>query len=237
MRPAALTALLFLAACSTPPPDDGPRDSGTDDADASVDFDAGADDAGTDAGSDAGFPDAGNKADGCASTFGAVFTNAFGRADGVVTAVVPPAWMCPLPNGDHVVIQVSIDGGIQRLVVNVKSDFGSPDIRMRSMRAPLPAPAYEEGWHPGLTLDYTSYGIHSDAGWDIVNLETAASRIYDAVTVGAPLSVYATSSGGTYAASAHLIHRNTAMHDGAIVLDPTSAQPTWLLFSFQNQSF
>lgn len=190
-----------------------------------------------DAGIDAGVLDAGHKADNCAATFGELFTNAFGRADGTVVAVVPPAWTCPWPNGDHVVIQVSIDGGVQRLVVNVKSDFGAPEIRMRTMNAPLPAPAYDEGWHPGLTLDYTAFGLHSDAGWDTVNLEQASARIYDAITVGAPLSVYASSSGGTYAASAHKIHRNGQNNDGAIVIDPQGANPTWLLFHFQNQTF
>ena len=104
-----------------------------------------------DAGIDAGVVDAGHKADGCAPTFGEAFTNAFGRADGTVTAVIPSAWTCPLPNNDHLVIQVSIDGAT--------------------------------------------------------------------------------------AASAHLIHRNGQQNDGAIVVDPTGAQPTWLLFHFANQTF
>jgi len=174
----------------------------------------------------------------CASTFGAAFTNDFGRADGTVVAVVPPGWQCPLPNGDHLVIQVSIDGGVQRLVVNVQSTIGDPRIRSRSIVAPLPAPAYAEGWHTGVTLDYpTTFGLHSDAGWDPLTLEQAATRIYDAVTVGAPLSVYATSSGGSFAASAHLVHRNGSNHDGAIVIDPTASQSTWLLFHFADQTF
>lgn len=190
-----------------------------------------------DGGVDAGVVDAGLKSDHCADTFGSLFTNAFGRADGIVTAVVPPGFQCPLPNSDHVVIQVSIDGGVQRLVVNVKSDFGDPNVRFRTMQAALPAPAWEEGWHPGLTLDFTGFGLHSDAGWESLDLEQASARVYDALTVGQPLSVYATSSGGTYAASAHKIHRNGFNNDGAIVIDPTGAQPMWLLFHFANQTF
>ena len=186
---------------------------------------------------DAGEVDAGHKADACAATFGAVFTNAFGRADGTVTAVIPPNWECPLKNDDHLVIQISIDGGIQRLVVNLASSFGDPNLRVRSLTAPLPAPAYEEGWHPGLTLDYPAMGLHSDAGWDALTLEQVATRIYDAVPLGAPLSVYSTSSGGDRAASAHLVHRNGRMNDGAIVIDPRGAEPTWLLFHFANQTF
>ncbi len=186
---------------------------------------------------DAGPVDAGHKADGCASSFGSLFTADFGRADGTVVAVVPPAWQCPLPNGDHVVIQLSIDGGVQRLVVNVQSSFGDPNILMRTLIAPLPAPAWAEGWHPGLALDYPTLGLHADATWDSLTLEQAATRVYDAVVVGAPLSVYATSTGGSYAGSAHKIHRNGQQDDGAIVVDPTGAQPTWLLFHFANQAF
>ncbi len=219
----ALALLSLLAACEPTAP------APVDDAGQAEVPDAGA--------PDAGILDAGNKADACASTFGALFTNAFGRADGTVVAVVPPAWQCPLPNADHVVIQVSIDGGVQRLVVNVKSDFGDPKVLFRVISAPLPAPAYAEGWHPGVTLDYPSMGLHSDAGWELLDLEQAASRVYDAVIVGAPLSVYATSSGGSYAGSAHKVHRNGQQNDGAIVVDPTGAQPTWLLFHFATQAF
>ncbi|MFZ5440307.1 MAG: hypothetical protein ACOZQL_09880 [Myxococcota bacterium] len=224
MRLAAALLSLTLFACGTTAPT-VPEDAGTE-LDAAVEL------------PDAGVPDAGHKADACASEFGALFTNAFGRADGTVTAVVPPAWQCPLPNGDHVVIQVRIDGGVQRLVVNVQSSYGDPNIRFRAVEAPLPAPAWEEGWHPGLTLDYPSaFGVHSDAGWESLTLEQASARVYDAITVGAPLSVYASSSGGSYAASAHKIHRNGQQNDGAIVIDPGGAHPTWLLFHFANQTF
>lgn len=226
MRSALALSVLLTSACGTV----AQVDAGADPLDAGQEVpDAGAEDAGA--------IDAGHKADHCASQFGALFTNAFGRADGTVVAVVPPAWQCPLPNGDHVVIQVSIDGGVQRLVVNVQSSFGDPNIRFRTLSAPLPAPAFEEGWHPGLALDYPTLGLHSDAGWEALTLEQAATRVYDAITVGAPLSVYASSSGGTYAASAHKIHRNGQQDDGAIVVNPTGAQPTWLLFHFANQTF
>jgi hypothetical protein len=220
MRPALLACLFSFAACEVPPP---VEDAGPEPADAGE--------------PDAGPIDAGHKYDACAATFGNAFTNAFGRADGTVIAVVPPAWTCPLPNNDHLVIQISIDGGVQRLVVNVQSSFGDPNIRFTTLTAPLPAPGYDEGWHPNLALDYQSMGLHSDAGWEALPLEQVAARIYDAIPVGAPLSVYATSSGGATAASAHLIHRNGLQHDGAIVIGPTSQQPTWLLFHFADQVF
>lgn len=229
MRRLILLSLWSLTAC--PEPVSPTPDAAIEDVDAGVDT-------GIDAGEpDAGPVDAGTKADACAATFGSLFTNTFGRADGTVVAVVPPAWPCPLPNSDHVVIQVRIDGGVQRLVVNVRSDFGDPNIRFRTMSAPLPAPAWSEGWHEAQTLNYVTYDVHSDAGWESLDLTQASNRISDALTLGAPISVYATSSGGTFAASAHKIHRNGFNNDGAIVIDPLGAQPTWLLFSFANQSF
>lgn len=224
-----LSVFMAFAACSAPME---PLDAGLELPDAGEVSDAGE--------PDAGVLDAGTKADNCAleNEFGSAFTNAFGRADGTVVAVVPPAWPCAFPNSDHMVIQVSIDGGVQRLVVNVKSDFGNPNVFMRELNAPLPAPAYGEGWHTGLQLDYpTDFDVHTDGGWDEVNLEQASARIYDAITIGAPLSVYAQSSGGSFAMSAHKVHRNSGRKDGAIVIDPTGPNPKWLLFRFGNQSF
>lgn len=188
-----------------------------------------------DAGIDAGV----KKQAACASAFGSALTNAFGRIDGVVVAVVPPGDPgCALPNGDHVVVQVEFDGGVHRMVVNVESSFGDPRIRLREVTAPLPAPSFSIGWHPGLALDYpTMLGVHTDGGWEALTLREAAQRVYDRIEVGAPIAVYATSSGGSFAASAHKIHRNGSNADGALVLNPTSATPSWLLFHFANQRF
>ncbi|MBL9039240.1 MAG: hypothetical protein JNG84_12040 [Archangium sp.] len=119
----------------------------------------------------------------------------------------------------------------------MKSDFGDPRIWMQRATKPLPAPAYASGWHPGMTLDYVALGLSSDAGWELVDLDGATERILDAVHVGAEVSVYATSSGGSYAGSAHKIHRNGRGDDGAIVVNPLGAAPQWLFFRFDNQTF
>ena len=202
-------ALLFLAACSAAP-------STTDAA-----------------------PDAGKDAT-CASTFGNVLTSAFGRVDGTVIAVVPPGdKQCAQINSDHLVVQVSLKGAVYRMVVNVLSTGTDPDIRIRTLDAPLPAPAFAEGWHPGLALDYpTDLQVHSaDPTWTPRSLADATVQISDAIALGAPISIYATSTGGTHADSTHLIHRHAAHDDGALILDPTSAHPRWLLFSFADQTF
>jgi hypothetical protein len=215
--------ILILVGCGTPP---SPLvDAGTD--------------AGFDAGTDAGF-DAGSKADNCASTFAADLTTSFGRFDGIVTAVVTPAdTQCPKPNSDHVVIQVRSDGGIYRMVVNVLSSFGDPDVRLAAISAPLLGGPWTEGWHPGLTLDYpTSLGMHSaDGGFTPLAMPLLIQRVSDEITIGVMISVFADSSGGIYSDSTHKIHRNGSNRDGALVLNPEAASARWLLFHFANQTF
>lgn len=183
--------------------------------------------------------DAGSKADGCASVFGKGLTTSFGRFDGVVAAVVTPAdTQCALPNSDHVVVQVQTDGGIYRMVVNVRSDFGDPDVRFAAISAPLLGGPWADGWHPGLTLDYpTDLSMHIDGGFTPTPMPMLIARVADEITVGERISVFADSSGGTYSDSTHKIHRNGPNRDGALVLHPEAASARWLLFHFANQSF
>ncbi len=226
MRRALLLGLPLLA-CAAPVA--VPTDAG---------FDAGLEDAGADAGFDGGV-DAGSKAAACASVFGSGLTASFGRMDGVVTAVVTPSdTQCALPNSDHVVVQVGTDAGIFRMVVNVLSSFGDPDVRFAAVSAPLSGGVWVEGWHPNASLDYpTAFGLHSDGGFTPMKMAALVQRVSDELTIGARISVFATSSGGTYSDSTHLIHRNGSNHDGALVLDPEATNAKWLLFHFANQSF
>jgi hypothetical protein len=176
----------------------------------------------------------------CASTFGDALTDAFGRVDGTVVAIVEPGnSRCAKPNSDHVIVQVELDGAVYRMVVNVLSSGEDSRIQLLQTEAPLPAPAFSEGWHTGLSLDYpTDLGISStDSGWESLEMEAAAARISDSIVIGAPIAVYASSSGGSYADSTHLIHRNGDGRDGALVLSPTATSSTWLLFRFADQDF
>lgn len=176
----------------------------------------------------------------CASSFGNALTNAHGRVDGVITAVVEPGNpRCALPNNDHVIVQVRMNNAVYRMVVNIESNGTVKEIRMRNLPHPLVGPAFAEGWHPGVNLDYvTDLGVHStDEGWTPEPLPAAAKRIADAMTIGAPIAVYASSSGGTFASGAHLVHRNLPGLDGALVIDPTGANPQFILFHFENQVF
>ncbi len=176
-----------------------------------------------------------DKAKDCADMFGDALTAPYGRIDGTVLAVVKPTdTQCAWPNDDHVVLQVNMQGKVYRMVINVMSSFGSPDVFYLETTHALPAPAWEEGWHTGLTLDYANdLGVHADA-FTAFDMPTLSDKIADAVTLGQKVSVYAHTSGGP---SAHKVHRNTASQDGAIVLDPEGATPKVLLFHFSDQVF
>jgi hypothetical protein len=176
-----------------------------------------------------------DKAANCTSTFGTALTSAFGRLDGTVLAVVKPTdTQCAMFNGDHVVLEVTMNGAVYRLVINVQSTVGDPKVQYLALDHAMPAPVWSEGWHTGLMLDYIAdFGVH---GPDFTPYAMAdlSNAIADAMTIGQKVSVYSQSSGG---ASAHQIHRNDGKIDGAIVLDPDSATPKALLFHFADQTF
>ena len=243
-----LMMLLLILSCSprVEPGDAGAlTDAGEGDAGSEADaaVDAGVDDAGP---GDAGLGDAGGSDGGvdklamCASTFGTALTNDFGRVDGTVVAVIPPGEMrCPLPNSTHLVVQVRFNGAVHRMVTALKSNRGDPVIRYGRTTHSLIGPAFSEGWHTGLSVDYvTDLGLHAGmAPFSAVPLEWLWPQIANDINIGDEISFFAASSGGATAASAHLTHRNGNNRDGAIVLNPRSANPTWLVFHFADQSF
>lgn len=173
----------------------------------------------------------------CASTFGSALTNAFGRLDGTVLAIVPPGDEdCAMPNSTHVVLQVTMNGDAYRMVVNVLSTSNQPDVWLHDLDAPLAGPAWSEGWHTDAPLDYvTTLGV-AKSQFTLADEATAIARVEDMVAIGSRVSVFATSSGGTQAASAHLIHRNATNRDGAIVINADTA-PHYLLSAFDEQMF
>jgi hypothetical protein len=167
---------------------------------------------------------------------GQSLTSAFGRLDGTVLAVVKPTdTECYLPNDDHVVLQVLWNGEAYRMVINVKSSFGDPDVFYLVSDKMPEGLVWEEGWHPDVTLDYVNdLGIHTGVFTQYPMLELS-DKIADEITLGQKVSVFAESDG--YPSSAHNIHRNGGGKDGAIVIDPDSAAPRTLLFHFSDQSF
>lgn len=191
---------------------------------------------------DASTPDAGSKAAACATTFGSELTAAFGRLDGTVLAVVGPTdSQCTKPNSDHLVVQVLMHGAAYRIVINILSDGrNGTDTKLRyaEIRHALVGDPWSEGWHAPAALDYaTSLDAHSTAGFTPYEMVDLVRAVSDRLVLGAKVSAYATSSGGAFADSAHLVHRNGYSRDGALVVDPDSASPLFLLFHFDGQTF
>ena len=222
-----------LAACGSN------RGSASSAVDAST-LDASGDDAGdidastSEASADTG-PDV-DKSATCASTFGAALTDAFGRLDGTVVAVVPPGDpKCAVPNATHLVIQVMMNGAPYRMVVDVLSNRAPVDVLLYEIDAPLAAGAWAEGWHAGVLLDYvTTLNVHS-ASFVATPEADLVKKITNEIDLGAKISVFSTSAGSP--SSTHLVHRNLANADGAIVLRPDSANPHYILLRFSEQTF
>jgi len=172
----------------------------------------------------------------CADTFGDKLTVGFGRIDGIVYAVQKPSdTSCALPNDDHVIVQVLMNGAVYRLVTNVLSNGVDPKVRFAMLPHALPAPAFAEGWHTGLTLDYpTTLDVHND-DFAPFTMDELVAKIAAEVKVGDKVSIYA-QSGKDRPESAHKIHRDKSSQDGAIVISPTGT-PKFLLFHFDEQVF
>jgi hypothetical protein len=177
-----------------------------------------------------------DKSAACAATFGSALTDAFGRLDGTVLAVVPPNdQACAMPNSTHLVIQVLVDGDAYRMVVDVHSSYAPYDVLQDEIDAPLVGDPWSEGWHAGASVDYVStLAVHSDAFTSMAQDEIDA-KITNQIDLGAKISVYATSQSSP--SSAHLVHRNLTDQDGAIVIHPDGASPHWILIRFAEQTF
>jgi len=177
-----------------------------------------------------------DKAASCAAAFGDALTNAFGRLDGTILAVVPPADdACADPNSTHLVLQVTIGGVAYRMVLDVLSSSGNPDVFFYEEDNPLVAGAWQEGWHPGVALDYVGTLALKSTAFTEMTEAALVDKVTGEITVGDHVSVFATSMDEPD--SAHLIHRNLTNQDGAIVLRPDTATPHYLLFRFAEQSF
>jgi hypothetical protein len=194
---------------------------------------------------DAGVPDAGGGGGGtgdgtatrqpCTGTFGSAMTATFGRLDGFLVSIVDPNTTTSCRGDDnHIHLQVRVNGGIEDIAVNVSSTSGNPNVDFRTVGAALRGGAWTEGWHPGQTLDYaTSLGVTSGSFTEETLTQLTAS-IDNAIASANHVSIFATGFDPT---GGHLIHRQGSSHDGAIVINPTTPTPTYLLFHFTNQTF
>ena len=164
----------------------------------------------------------------CTNKLGSGLTTSFGRLDGTIVSIVPPKQHNCNGDSTHIHLQVLASGGTYDIAVNVDALFAEKD-------APLLNEPWAEGWHTtGEKLDYPSMlSLHSTAfaAPTIAELTTTLEAELAAVN---HISVFATGYGVD---GAHLVHRNGASNDGALVLHPIGAQPHYLLFNFTGQTF
>jgi hypothetical protein len=186
-------------------------------------------------------PDAGSSGDGtptrlpCTGSFGSAMTAAYGRLDGFLVAIVNPNTTTSCRGDDnHIHLQVQVNGRVEDIAVNIASTVGNPDVDFLTLNAPLRGGAWVEGWHPGQQLDYANtLGVHATSFTE--RTPTQLTQLVDAAIANANhVSIFAT---GFDATGGHLIHRNPTNHDGAIVINPLSANAEYLLFHFTTQSF
>lgn len=217
-----------------------PRNASSPHASCGAAIDAGVSDA-TTVTPDAGTPDAATGGDGtptrlpCTSTFGSAMSATFGRLDGILVSIVNPNTTTSCRGDDnHIHLQVRVNGGVEDIAVNIASTTGNPDVDFLTINTALRGGAWTEGWHTGQSLDYpTNLGVHS--GNFTERTPTQLTSLVDsALTSANHVSIFTT---GFDATGGHLIHREGGNHDGAIVINPTTSNPTYLLFHFTTQSF
>lgn len=188
-----------------------------------------------DAGSGGGSGDGTPTRVACTGSFGSSMTATYGRLDGYLVSIVNINGSSSCRGDDnHLHLQVKVNNKVQDIAVNVESTSGDPDVQYRTVNHALVGGAWSEGWHTGQSLDYANnLGVKSTSftPYSITQLQS----ILDSALANANhVSVYATGFDST---GGHNIHRNPTNHDGAIVINPTTSNPTFLLFHFSNQTF
>jgi len=171
----------------------------------------------------------------CTGSFGSQMTTAFGRLDGFLVSIVNinGSSTCRGDN-NHLHLQVKVNGQIEDIAVNVESTTGDPNVDFRTFNAPLADGAWVEGWHPNVKLDYaTNLGV-SSTSFTSLTLTQLQSQLDSLLANANHVSIFATGFDGT---GGHDIHREPTNHDGAIVINPTTGSPTYLLFHFSTQTF
>lgn len=163
----------------------------------------------------------------CVATLGHGLSPAHGRLDGTLVSIVGAnAGGCP-SDPDHLHLQVKMGGAVYDIAVNLDGFEGEVD-------APLPGIPFTEGWHP-MNMDYVSdLGVHSTA-LALRGKAAVRARVTSQLASANHISVFGT--GYPQSDGAHLIHRSTAGHDGALVLDPLAAKSHVIAFRFVNDTF
>jgi hypothetical protein len=203
--------------------DAGAADSGKEDA---------GKDAGKDSGTDSGSGDGTPVRNACTSDFGSSLKGSFGRLDGTIVSIVNPGGSSKC-NGDssHIHLQVLMNDDIYDVAINVDGGY------WYQADVPLPGSAWKEGYYED-SLDYvkdldvksTDFVKVTESALE-TSLEQQLASVNHITTYG---TIYTGSDAGS---GMHDIHYESTNKDGALFLQPLSAQAHMILFRFSEDSF
>jgi uncharacterized protein YukJ len=184
---------------------------------------------------DPGQPDGDPTRQNCTNNFGNALTTQFGRLDGILVSIVHVGANQCNGDADHVHLQIQSNGKIYDVAVNMQSDqAGDPNVQYLEKNLAWVGDPWSEGWHTGMLLDYWgNLKLHSTE-FTAFSMNTLAQKVEDALATVNHISVWGYGYGPD---GMHKIHRNVVNKDGAIVLEPLSNSPRYLLFHFVDQTF
>lgn len=174
----------------------------------------------------------------CTSHFGSALPSSgtFGRLDGYLVAIVAPGQTSGCNDDDsHLHLQIQMGGAIYDIAIDATDGQTQvDDVHTGTLDVAMPSgPAWAEGFHTGVTVDYPALGVHDTALPLESKSQIVATLTADLATAN-HISIYTTTYGGD---GAHLVHRNGGGHDGLLVTQPLSRPPHLRMLSFSGQSF
>ncbi len=174
----------------------------------------------------------------CTSQFGTALpaSGTFGRLDGYLVAIVAPGQTsgCNDDSG-HVHLQIRMSNAIYDIAIDATdSQTHVDDVHTGTLDIAMPSgPAWTEGFHAGVTIDYPTLGVHSASLPLLSKAQVVSAFMTDLATVN-HISIYTTTYGNN---GAHLVHRNGNGHDGLVVTQPLATPSHVRMLSFSAQSF
>jgi hypothetical protein len=169
----------------------------------------------------------------CTRTLGTALGTGFGRLDGYLATVLAPGHVACPSDTDHVHLQVRSLGATYDVAITAV-DLNGVSVDFLARDAPLPAGAWAEGWHSGVSLDYVQLGLH-DTDFQTTPKDALVQQVDAELAAANHVSIFSTAYPDH--TGAHKVHRNGGGEDGALIVNPTGATARLLLFHFATQSF
>ncbi|MEO6772541.1 MAG: hypothetical protein ABI467_05890 [Kofleriaceae bacterium] len=174
----------------------------------------------------------------CTSQFGTALPSSgtFGRLDGYLVAIVAPGQTSGCNDDDsHVHLQIKMNGAIYDIAIDATDgQTHIDDVHTGTIDIAMPSgPAWTEGFHTGVTVDYPALGVHATALPLFTKAQIVTTLTGDLATAN-HVSIYTTTYGGD---GAHLVHRDGGGHDGLLVTQPLASPSHVRMLSFSDQAF